>query len=181
VFPIKPSRGTGWTGRRIRRYRQPHSRADLREHSSRRLTVSAKRSLVPSATSWIFSPWTRSSRIPGNEPPVRRAHGRTPIAPRLPVPASEKRASGRKTCRAVRLAATSSSRIALQHRLLARTKPRNRSFSRRGNEGASVHASRQRAARRPERLERGATGTPEGVTALSVARATDDRPEGECP
>jgi len=44
-----------------------------------------------------------------------------------------------------------------------------------------VHASRQRAARRPERLERGATGTPEGVTALSVARATDDRPEGECP
>jgi len=105
---------------------------------------------------------------------VLRVHGRAPIASRLSVPASKKRASGQKTRRA-RLAATSGWRIALQHR------PRDRSFSRRGNEGASVHASRQRAARRPERLERGATGTPEGVTALSVARATDDRPEGECP
>ena len=31
--------------------------------------------------------------------------------------------------------------------------------------------------RKAERLKRGATGRPEGVTALSVARATDDRPE----
>lgn len=111
------------------------------------------------------------------------------------VPASGKRAPERSwhsdhLTLAFSRVATPRSRIRVLSSLDSRVRNTVARFRDAGTKVLSVHASRlapsadasrQRTAPTSGASRTRRDGTPEGVTALSVARATDDRPEGECP